>query len=66
MTSQPSEPRPQRRAREAQALRENLRAFVFGHLAARGMPCLMVTHDPADVPQGGRVLFLKNNEVTYA
>ena len=38
------------------ALRETLRGFVFSHLKARAMPCLLVTHDRADAPPGARVL----------
>lgn len=39
-------------------LRATMRAFVFAHLAERAMPCLLVTHDRADAPAGGRVLVL--------
>lgn len=38
------------------ALRGEMRAYVFAHLAARGVPGLLVTHDLADAPPGGRVL----------
>ncbi len=37
-------------------LRPQFRAFVFAQIALRNIPTLLVTHDPADVPQGGRVL----------
>ena len=37
-------------------LRSQFRAFVFEQIALHRMPTLMVTHDPADVPQGGRVI----------
>jgi putative thiamine transport system ATP-binding protein len=47
-------------------LRQAMRDFVFRHIAMRRIPCLMVTHDMADVPQGGRVMLLKNGEVTDA
>ncbi|MBB4265907.1 ATP-binding cassette domain-containing protein [Roseospira visakhapatnamensis] len=30
------------------ALRARVRAFVFDHIAARGLPTLLVTHDPED------------------
>lgn len=30
------------------ALRDDLRAFTFDHIKSRGIPALMVTHDPAD------------------
>ena len=38
------------------ALRATMRQFVFAHLRERGIPCLLVTHDLADAPLGGRVL----------
>lgn len=47
-------------------LRQSLRRFVFEHIAARRIPCLMVTHDAADVPQGGRVLRLDEGQVRHA
>lgn len=37
-------------------LRQNMRDYVFGHIAARGIPGILVTHDREDAPQGGRVL----------
>ena len=37
-------------------LRGSMRTYVFSHLLARQIPCLMVTHDRADAP--GRVLTL--------
>jgi putative thiamine transport system ATP-binding protein len=37
-------------------LRATIRAFTFDHIRARAIPALMVTHDPEDVPAGGRVL----------
>lgn len=40
------------------ALRQRFRALVFEHVAERGIPTLLVTHDPADVPQGGQVVTL--------
>ena len=41
------------------ALREEFRRFVFGLIAARGLPALLVTHDSADAEAaGGRVLRL--------
>ena len=43
--------------------RAAMRDFVFRHIAASGIPCLMVTHDRADAPQGGRVLRLDNGQV---
>ena len=47
-------------------LRQAMRDFVFRHIALRRIPCLMVTHDVADVPEGGRVLLLRNGEVSHA
>ena len=47
-------------------LRQTMRNFVFEHIAARRMPCLMVTHDAADVPANGRLLLLKDGLVTLA
>ncbi len=39
-------------------LRGDTRRFVFGHAAERGLPMLLVTHDEADAPAGGRVIRL--------
>jgi putative thiamine transport system ATP-binding protein len=39
-------------------LRSGFRRFVFEHVAERGLPVLLVTHDEADAPSGGRVLRL--------
>ena len=47
-------------------LRQTMRSFVFEHIAARRIPCLMVTHDMADVPANGRLLLLKDGAVTHA
>ncbi len=41
-----------------QPLREALRTTVYGQLAARGIPTLVVSHDPADAPPGARILRL--------
>ena len=40
------------------ALRTRFRALVFAHVAERGIPTLLVTHDPSDVPPGGLVVTL--------
>ena len=48
------------------ALRQTMRSFVFEHIAARRIPCLMVTHDAGDVPAKGRLLLLKDGTVTHA
>lgn len=45
------------------SLRKGMRDFVFSHLAERGIPCLMVTHDRDDAPRGGRVLRLDGAEL---
>ena len=37
------------------SLRTTIRAFTFEHIRARNIPALLVTHDPEDVPAGGRV-----------
>lgn len=47
-------------------LRQSMRGFVFEHIAARRIPCLMVTHDLADMPPKGRLLLLKDGVVTHA
>jgi putative thiamine transport system ATP-binding protein len=41
-----------------QALRQQMRDYVFGHIKARGIPALLVTHDRGDAPVGGRVFEL--------
>jgi putative thiamine transport system ATP-binding protein len=41
-----------------QALRAQVREFTFSTLRARGVPALLVTHDPADVPAGAAVIHL--------
>jgi putative thiamine transport system ATP-binding protein len=37
-------------------LRTQFRAYVFEQIARLSIPTLLVTHDPADVPPGGRVI----------
>lgn len=37
-------------------LRTQFRVFVFEQIAQQHIPALLVTHDPADVPPGGRVI----------
>jgi putative thiamine transport system ATP-binding protein len=39
-------------------LRERFRAFVFAGIREQGIPALLVTHDPADVPPGAQVIHL--------
>lgn len=38
------------------ALRSQFRAYVFEQIARQRIPTLLVTHDPADVPPGGRII----------
>lgn len=38
------------------ALRGQMRDYVYSHIAARGIPAVLVTHDRDDAPPGGRVL----------
>lgn len=45
------------------ALRESFRSFVFAQVRQRAIPCLLVTHDRADAPKGGRVLTLSDGVV---
>ena len=40
------------------ALRARFRELVFAQTARLNLPVLLVTHDPADVPAGGRVITL--------
>ena len=40
------------------ALREQFRAFVFGHLRARQIPAVLVTHDDADIADPAQVVAL--------
>jgi putative thiamine transport system ATP-binding protein len=45
-------------------LKGTMRNYVYSHLKARGVPALLVTHDRADAPPGGRVLRIgKTGEV---
>ena len=46
--------------------RAAMRDFVFRHIAATSIPCLMVTHDRADAPPKGRVLRLEETQVRDA
>ena len=41
-----------------QALRQSIRDYVFSHIRAREIPALLVTHDVADAPPGGRIITL--------
>ncbi len=43
-------------------LKERIRRFVFDHTTARGLPVLLVTHDPADADAaGGPILHFGSN-----
>ena len=47
-------------------LRAAVRSFVFTHLKERRIPSLLVTHDPADAPAGGRILVIgRDGEVHH-
>ncbi|MEN9384448.1 MAG: hypothetical protein RL323_1591 [Pseudomonadota bacterium] len=43
-------------------LRAQSRAWVFDHLTERNIPTLLVTHDAADAPEGGRIRHLEPPE----
>jgi putative thiamine transport system ATP-binding protein len=46
-----------------QDLRASMREMTYRHIAERYIPALLVTHDRADAPLGGRVLKLADGEV---
>lgn len=37
------------------ALRQQMREYVYGHIATRNIPAVLVTHDRDDAPLGGRI-----------
>lgn len=47
------------------ALRTQFRTFVFEQITKLGIPTILVTHDPGDVPPAGRVLEL-NRRIDHA
>ncbi len=47
-------------------LRNSMRSFVFTHLKERRIPSLLVTHDLADAPAGGRVLTIDSGGLVAA
>lgn len=48
-------------------LRQAMRDYVFSHIEERNIPALMVTHDVADAPPGGRIFRIgPHGEVTRA
>ena len=46
-------------------LRADMRSSTFDLLKRRGTPTLLVTHDIADAPAGGRVLKIENGKVVH-
>jgi putative thiamine transport system ATP-binding protein len=44
-------------------LRSAVREFTFSEIATRSLPAILVTHDPDDVPAGGRVLEITSEGV---
>lgn len=46
-----------------QALRQQMRDYVFAQIHARGIPAVLVTHDRDDAPAQGRVLMIADGEV---
>lgn len=47
-------------------LRGQFRAFVFDRISQLGIPTLLVTHDPADIPPGGTVVELSEWQAGHA
>lgn len=47
------------------ALRRQIRDYVFAHIRERNIPALLVTHDRADAPMGGRVFEIVDGEVRH-
>jgi putative thiamine transport system ATP-binding protein len=48
-----------------ETLRGSMRELTFANLAKRATPTLLVTHDKADAPIGGRIFKIENGEVIY-
>jgi putative thiamine transport system ATP-binding protein len=46
-------------------LRTQFRAFVFEQIALQSIPTLLVTHDPADVPQEGRMIEISDWQYSH-
>ena len=46
-----------------EALRTAMRELTFTNLAKRNTPTLLVSHDKADAPKGGRIFKIENGEV---
>jgi len=53
-------------ARLDAVLRTQFRAFVFAQIALQRIPALLVTHDLADVPPGGRVIDISDWQQKHA
>lgn len=47
-------------------LRQQFRTFVYERIHRLQLPTLLVTHDPADIPLGGRVIKIGNEGATDA
>lgn len=45
-----------------QALKAKIRRFVFSQIKQMNVPALLVTHDPGDCPDGGRIFHLNKKE----
>ncbi len=39
-------------------LRESFRQFVFSEIQSQNIPCILVTHDPDDIPFGSKIINL--------
>lgn len=44
-----------------ETLRQSMRELTYAHIRSASIPCLLVTHDRADVPAGGRVLHITSD-----
>lgn len=49
-----------------QQLRSQFRQWVFEHIAEQGIPAVLVTHDPADIPADACTLTLSKQETPNA
>jgi putative thiamine transport system ATP-binding protein len=47
------------------SLRAQMREYVFAQIRERNIPALLVTHDRADAPAGGRVFTIDDHEVRH-
>lgn len=46
-------------------LRASVRDYTFAHIRARNVPALLVTHDPEDVPRGGRLFEISDDGAVH-